>query len=134
MSKGTGELYHRHMDAKRTLHLFVIFVGFAMSALGQIDGAKFAADLRAQFGAPLARQTFKIPAGEMVVDYAVNGNVCRIRFPSMAPEEKRPGVWSTKAMDDFVLKLVPLTLRGKELRRMASLIGLYSVSTIEYED
>ena len=73
-------------------------------------------------------------AGEMVVDYATNGNICRIHLPSMGPEEGQPGVSSTKAVDDFVLKLVPLTLRGKELRRMAQITGLHSVSTIEYEN
>jgi hypothetical protein len=122
------------MDAKLTLRLLAAFAGFTMSALAQIDGAKFAADVRAKYGAPLSRQTFKIPAGEMVVDYATNGNICRIRLPSMGPEEGQPGVSSTKALDDFVLKLVPLTLRGKELRRMAESTGLHSVSTIEYQN
>jgi hypothetical protein len=122
------------MDAKLTPRLLVVFVGFALSALAQIDGPKFAADVRANFGTPLARQTFLIPAGEMVVDYATNGNVCRIKLPSMGPDDRQPGVRSTKAIDDFILKLVPLTLRGKELRRMTPNSGLLSVSTIEYEN
>jgi len=122
------------MDAKLTLRLLAAFVGITTSALAQIDGAKFAADVRAKYGAPLSRQTFMIPAGEMVVDYATNGNICRIKLPSMGPEEGQPGVSGTKAVDDFVLKLVPLTLRGKELRRMAQIMGLHSVSTIEYEN
>ena len=122
------------MDAKLTLRLLAAFAGFTMSALAQIDGAKFAADVRAKYGTPLSRQTFKIPAGEMVVDYATNGNICRIQLPSMGPEEGQLGVSSTKAVDDFILKLVPLTLRGKEVRRMAESTGLHSVSTIEYEN
>jgi len=126
--------YYRSMDAKLTLRLFAAFAGFAMPALAQIDGAKFAADVRAKYGTPLSRQTFMIPAGEMVVDYATNGNICRIQLPPMGPEDRQPGVSSTKAVDDFVLKLVPLTLRGKELRRMAQFTGLHSVSTIDYEN
>jgi hypothetical protein len=122
------------MDAKLTSRILAAFVGFAISAFAQIDGPKFAADIRAQFGVPLFRQTFLIPAGEMVVDYAANGNVCRIKLPPMGPDDWRPGVRSTKAMDDFILKLVPLTLRGKELRRGAQSAGALSVSSIEYEN
>jgi hypothetical protein len=122
------------MDATLTPRLLAVFVGFAMSAFGQIDGPKFAADVRAKYGAPLARQTFIIPAGEMVVDYATNGNVCRIKLPSIGPDDRQPRVRSTKAVDDFILKLVPLNLRGKELRRMSQSTGLHSVSTIEYEN
>jgi hypothetical protein len=121
------------MDAKLSPRLLTVFVGFAISAFAQIDGPKFAADLHVQFGAPLARQTFLIPAGEMVVDYATNGNVCRIKLPSMGPDDRQPGVRSTKAIDDFILKLVPLTLRGKELRRMQGSSGLSSISWVEYE-
>jgi hypothetical protein len=122
------------MDAKLTLRLVAAFTGFVMPAVAQIDGAKFAADVRAKFGTPLARETFMIPAGEMVVDYATDGNVCRIQLPSMGPDDRQPGVSSTKAVDDFILKLIPLTLRGKELRRMAQISGLHSVSMIEYEN
>jgi hypothetical protein len=122
------------MDAKLTPRLFAVFIGFAISAFAQMDGPKFAANIRAQFGDPLARQTFLIPAGEMVVDYATNGDVCRITLPSVGPDDRQPGVGSTKAIDDFILKLVPLTLRGKELRRMSQSSGLHSVSTIEYEN
>ncbi len=70
----------------------------------------------------------------MVVDYATNGNVCRIKLPSIGPDDRQPRVRSTKAVDDFILKLVPLNLRGKELRRMSQSTGLHSVSTIEYEN
>ncbi|MCU1260964.1 MAG: hypothetical protein JWO80_3849 [Bryobacterales bacterium] len=122
------------MDAKLTLRFLATFIGLALSALGQIDGAKFAADIRAKYGSPLARQTFRIPAGEMVVDYAMNGNVCRVQLPSVGPDDRQPGVKSTMAVDNFILELVPLTLRGKELRRMSMSTGLHSVSTIEYEN
>ena len=122
------------MDAKLTSRLLAVFVGFALSGFAQIDGPKFAADVRAKFGTPLARQTFVIPAGEMVVDYATNGNVCRIKLPSMGPDDRQPEVWSTKSVDAFILKLVPLAARGKELRRMTNTSGLQSVSVTEYEN
>jgi hypothetical protein len=70
----------------------------------------------------------------MVVDYAANGNVCRIQLPAIAPESSRPGVESVRAMDDFILGLAPLALRGKELRRWASTMGQVSLLTVEYEN
>jgi hypothetical protein len=122
------------MRANRTVSLIAAFVGFAMSVSAQIDGAKFAADIRAKYGTPLARETFIIPAGEMVVDYATNGNVCRIVLPAVAPDSRQPGVKTTQAADDFVLELVPLAVRGKELGRMVSAFGAISVSTINYDN
>ena len=41
---------------------------------------------------------------------------------------------SPKGIDEFLLKLLPLTLRGKELRQMASQMGLASVLATEYEN
>ena len=52
----------------------------------------------------------------------------------MGPDDRQPGVRSTKAIDDFILKLVPLNLRGKELRRMSESSGLSAVSWVEYEN
>jgi len=67
----------------------------------QFNADKFTTGLRANFGSPLAREVFLVPAGEMVVDYAANGHACRIKS-------------STKAMDDFLPKPLPLSMRGKE--------------------
>jgi hypothetical protein len=110
------------------------FAGFAFSALAQIDGSGFAGNLRAKFGPPLARETFRVPPGEMVVDYATNGHVCRIQLPPIGSDDRQLGVTSTKAVDDFVLKLVPLTVRGKEVRRWSSSTGLHFTSSVEYEN
>jgi hypothetical protein len=49
-------------------------------------------------------------------------------------EEGHPGVKSTKAVDDFLLKLLPLSMRGKELRKMQGQQGLASVLWTEYEN
>jgi hypothetical protein len=116
------------------LRLFAVLTGFALSAFAQIDGVGFAAELQTKYGPPIARETFTIPAGEMVVDYASNGHVCRIQLPSVGPDERQPGVKSTKAVDDFLLKLLPLSMRGKELRRMSMAVGLPAIMTVEYEN
>ena len=122
------------MQSKLCFGLFPILVAFTLPAFAQFDASRFASDLRASYGPALARQVFKIPAGEMAVDYAPNGHVCKIQLPAMAPEEGRPTVLSTKALDDFLLKLLPLTIRGKELRQMHEQMSLASVLWTEYEN
>jgi glutamate synthase domain-containing protein 1 len=69
----------------------------------------------------------------MVVDYAANGNVCRIQLPSIAPG-REPGVRTPQAVDDFLAELVPLKMRGKELGRLMESYGAPSVSRVEYEN
>ncbi len=74
------------------------------------------------------------PDFEMVVDYAANGHVCRIQVPPVSPG-KEPGVRTTQALDDFLLDLVPLTMRGKELGRMMAATGsVHSESIVRYEN
>lgn len=131
---GLSSAYDRSMRTQPTLRLLAAFVGFAFSGLAQMDASKFATDLRATYGPPLTRETFMIPAGEMVVDYSTNGHVCRIQLPPVAPDDRQPGVKSAKALDDFLLKLVPPSLRGKELRKLYMAMGAPAASMIEYEN
>ncbi|MDR3741839.1 MAG: hypothetical protein P4L40_22695 [Terracidiphilus sp.] len=122
------------MHAKLNLRLLVGLIGFALSAFAQVDAAKFAADLRARYGPPLARETFTgRPGVEMVVDYTANGHVCRIHLPPVGPS-RDPNVRTPQAIDDFLSDLVPMNIRGKEQSRMLEATGLPSVSIIEYEN
>jgi hypothetical protein len=106
--------YDQAMGVKANLSLLVSFAGFALSAFAQIDGARFASDLRAKYGPPLARETFVARPGlEMVVDYAANGHVCRIQLPPIT-EGREPGVKTVQAVNDFLMELVPMTMRGKQ--------------------
>jgi hypothetical protein len=92
------------------------------SAFAQTDWAGFAAGLRSKYGPPLLRETFiPKPGIEMAVDYAANGNVCRVQLPPTAP-------------DDFLLELIPLSMRGKELGKMVEMFGVNSIRIIEYEN
>src|SRR5258706_7672226 len=104
-------------------------------AFAQIGGSGFANELRAKYGPPVARETFVVrPDFEMVVDYAANGHVCRIQLPPEAPGQE-PGVKTQQAVDDFLLELVPLTMRGKELGRMMAATGsVHSESVVRYEN
>jgi hypothetical protein len=122
------------MQNKLLACVFAALVTFPFSAFAQFDAGGFATDLRAKYGPPLMREVFTIPAGEMAVDYATSGDVCRIRLPGIGPEEGRLGVSSPKGIDDFLLKLFPLTMRGKELRQMVFQSGLISVWSTEYEN
>jgi hypothetical protein len=121
------------MPAKQALLLLPAFLGFTFSLSAQFDADKFTVGLRANFGPPLAREVFLVPAGEMVVDYAANGHACRIQLPADGPEEGT-NVRSPKAVDDFLLKLLPLSMRGKELLKMAEMSGLPGVLITQYEN
>jgi hypothetical protein len=110
------------------------FFGIVCSAFAQTDANLFASDLRAKYGPPLAREIFLAPPGEMIVDYSASGHVCRIQLPPIGPHSRQPGVKSTQAVDDFLLELVPLKMRGKELMRRMMSSGLPSVSVVEYEN
>jgi hypothetical protein len=114
--------------------LLTVFIGSAVSVSAQFDADRFAAGLRANYGPPLTREVFLVPVGEMVVDYAANGHACRIQLPAIGPEEGRPNVLSPKGVDDFLLKLLPLSMRGKELGKIAALFGAPSIVTTQYEN
>lgn len=118
-----------------SLRLFAITCGLAASAFAQSDPAAFASALRARFGPPLARETFVVRPGlQMVVDYASDGHVCRIELPSIAPDRDNPQVQGPQAVDEFIAELLPPSVRGNEIRRMAQSFGLLSISTVEYEN
>lgn len=123
------------MAAKgNALVLVVCGFGFAWLAFGQLDGWKFASDLRAKYGPPLARETFTVrPGMEMVVDYAADGNVCRIQLPPVGPG-RQPGVTTPQAVDDFLVELLPASIRGQTTGGFAEASGLASVKTTEYEN
>jgi hypothetical protein len=122
------------MNIKLCGLLIIGSLGLALSASAQSNASGFASDLRAKYGPPLLREVFLVPPGEMIVDYSPSGHVCRIHLPPIGPESRQPGVKSTQAVDDFLLELLPPTMRGKELRRMVMAFGAPSVSTIEYEN
>jgi hypothetical protein len=107
---------------------------FASAAFAQNGPAEFASGLRSKFGPPLLRETFVVrPSFEMVVDYAANGNVCRIQLPPIAPNSDARS-FSTKVVDDFLAELIPPAMRGKEIGHMASVMGTVSVSVTNYEN
>jgi hypothetical protein len=116
------------------LRVAFLFISSVAVLFGQFDAGGFAMDLRAKYGPPLDRQTFEPKPGiEMIVDYASNGHVCRIQLPAVAPEKDQPNVTGPRGLEEFLAELVPMSLRGKEVRRMSQQMGLVSVQTVQYE-
>jgi hypothetical protein len=110
--------------------------GLASPAFAQLDTSA----LRATFGPPLNRETFHIPAGfDLVVDYGSGNQACKLEVPALMPaDEKVEKVQNSAAMKermyDFLAEVVPASMRGKELMRGATQMGLATVSWIEYEN
>jgi hypothetical protein len=93
----------------------------ALPALAQLDSAA----LRAKFGQPLNRETFRVRAGlDIVVDYGANQQVCAIEILALPAQNDT---------NEFLAELVPDSMRGKELQRMAGQQGLAWTSFVEYE-
>ncbi len=71
------------------------------------------------------RETFHVRAGlDIAVDYGANQQVCAIEIPVLPTQ---------KDTDEFLAKLVPDSVRGKELSRMMSQMGPAWASFVEYE-
>jgi hypothetical protein len=108
-------------------------LALALPAMAQLDSPA----LRAKFGSPLNRETFHIPSGfDLVVDYGTGNQVCKLEVPALMPTDEkvqRTAVMKQR-MYDFLAELVPASIRGKELGRMAQVSGTISLSSIEYEN
>ncbi len=113
----------------------IFFLSFASIAFGQMDGSS----LRAKFGAPLNREVFTVrPAIEMVVDYSPTGNhVCRLELPGEAPMPADTpagvGVNTKKLIDDLLLEIVPVSMRGKGGGKMCESMGRMGMCSADYE-
>jgi hypothetical protein len=104
----------------------------ALPAFAQLDSPT----LRAKYGPPLNRETFHVPPGfDLVVDYGAANQACTLKVPALMPTNEK--VYRTsdqnQRMYDFLLDLVPISMRGKELRRMSMQMGLISVTVVDYE-
>ena len=120
---------------KSNLHLGLVVMccfGFTLPAAAQLDS--FA--LRAKYGAPLDRETFRMPAGfDLVVDYGANRQVCRLEVPALMPSHEKISNTATmkQRMYVFLSDLVPGSTRGNELRQWATVMGTVSLLSVEYE-
>ncbi len=114
------------------ISLVIYCVVLALPATAQLDSSA----LRAKYGPPLHRETFRMPAGfDVIVDYSAGNQVCKIQVPALMPstEQVRRGAEMKQRMYDFLADLVPDSLRGKEVGRYAGMMGLISMLIVEYE-
>jgi len=119
------------MDCRR----FGIFL-LTSCAFAQIDSST----LRAKYGAPLNREVFTVRPGiEMIVDYSPTGNLaCRIELPGLAPVPADApvgvGINTKKLIDDLLVEIVPLSMRGKTGTSICTSTGINSMCSTDYEN
>jgi hypothetical protein len=117
------------------LNRLLCFLVLALPAAAQLDSAQ----LRVKFGAPLDRETFRIPPGfDLVVDYGAGNQVCTLQVPAVVEDANVQNVDDMKQkMYAFLAELVPDATRGKEINRSASVFGApgngVSISSVDYE-
>jgi hypothetical protein len=114
----------------------MFFLILASNAFGQMDSSA----LRAKFGAPLNREIFTVRPGiEMTVDYSpTSTHACRLELPGEAP---MPADWpvgvgfdAKKAIDELLVEIVPLSMRGKSGQSFCMSAGMQSMCSTEYEN
>jgi hypothetical protein len=103
----------------------LVCIAFTATLFGQIDSYQ----LRAKYGPPLARETFTIsPDFHVIVDYGPDQQVCRLELPASVPSI------TGQRVDEILLELVPMSMRGTNLGTMWEFMGRASVKITEYED
>jgi hypothetical protein len=121
------------MNSRLRLTRFAIcFLPLALPAAAQLDSSA----LRAKYGSPLNRETFRLPQGfDLIVDYGAGNQVCRLLVPALMPAHGQVSRASEmkQRMYNFLADLVPGSMRGKEIGRMMETMGAISISWIEYE-
>jgi|ERR1700722_9436347 hypothetical protein len=120
------------MSQKSALGLFVLCLFCALPATAQLDSYT----LRSKLGAPLNRETYHLPQGfDLIVDYGAANQVCKLEVPAEMPRHENASDASDarQRMQDFLLDLVPGSMRGKELNRLIDYAGAASALSVEYE-
>lgn len=69
--------------------------------------------LRAKYGPPNGHKFTISPGFEIAVEYERDGQVRRIEFPGTAPDAT--GARTPQRVDEVLLELVPMSMRGKEI-------------------
>src|SRR5579864_854097 len=110
----------------------ICFLALTLPAIAQLDSAT----LRAKYGSPLNRETYRMAEGfDLIVDYGARNQICRLQVPALVPSDEKVASADRmkQRMYEFLAELVPAAIRGKELRRMTENMGMVSLSSVEYE-
>jgi hypothetical protein len=109
-----------------------MFVGSSLPAFAQLDAYK----MQGKYGPPIERETFTVQPGiEMVVDYGLSKQVCRIQLPSGTQYDGTvpDGAVTKKRIEEVLEEVVTASMRGKEISKGTFMSGLLSVSMTIYE-
>jgi len=121
------------MYSKPHLGLLVICcLEFSIPAVAQLDSSA----LRGKFGAPLHRETYRIPSGfDLIVDFGANGQACKLELPALMPSHEAVSNTSVMRarMYAFLWELVPPAMRGKELGQRMQAMGVISMLSVDYD-
>jgi hypothetical protein len=95
--------------------------------------------LRAKYGPPHGSKFTISPGFDIVVECEPDGQIRRIEFPGTAPDAI--GASTAQRVDEALLELVPMSMRGKEFGSGVKRVGVFSrytlyehVMLIEQED
>jgi hypothetical protein len=115
--------------------LAICCLGLTLPVFAQFDSST----LHAKLGQPLNREIYHMATGfDVVVDYGISTQVCRLEVPALMPRDPAAKVSNTtelkQRMYDFLVDLIPASERGKEVGRFAEIHGMVSLTTIEYEN
>ena|SRR5579862_5275180 len=80
-----------------------------------------AAELRAKYGPLHGSKCTIFPGFEILVQCGPDGQVVSIEFPGTAPDET--GASTEQRVDQALLELVPMSIRGKEIGKGTKLNG-----------
>ena len=87
--------------------LAVCCVLLTVPAMAQLDSSA----LRAKYGPPLNRETYRMPAGfDVIVDYGAGNQVCKIQVPALMPTQEkiaRAAEMKQRMYDFLVVELSP---------------------------
>lgn len=92
--------------------------------------------LRLKYGPPLDRETFTVrPEVEIRVDYGPSKQACAILLPSgmTAVGTPSPDVITRDQMKEILDDLVPVAVRGPEIKRGVIEVGILRTVYTEYE-
>jgi hypothetical protein len=87
-----------------------------------------AEELRAKYGPPHGNTFTVSPGFEIVVEYEPDGQIRRIEFPGTAPDAI--GATTPQRVDEVLLELVPISMRGKEIGTGVKRFGVFTRYTL----
>lgn len=120
------------MKSNPHVGLAICCVLLTVPAMAQLDSSA----LRAKYGPPLHRETFRMPAGfDVIVDYDAGNQVCEIHVPALMPTKEKiaRAAEMKQRMYDFLADLVPGSMRGDKVQQLVEGVNAISIDITQYQ-